>query len=171
MNGNVLYTIGYEGSVIEAFITTLQNAGVSVLVDVRDLPISRKPGFSKKKLEAALNPVGIKYVHFKGLGNPKNGRLAARSGNTTLFHHIYAEKLESDVACDDLRRVAKLIETEVPCLLCFEKDHKSCHRDQVANKLMESIDLDVRHIDIISEIADGIGHNDKIHQETIALHG
>lgn len=171
MNGNVLYTIGYEGSVIEDFIATLQNTGVSILVDVRDVPISRKPGFSKRKLETALNLVGIKYIHLKGLGNPKNGRLAARSGNTALFHHIYAEKLESNAASDDLHSVGKILRTEIPCLLCFEEDHKTCHRDQVANKLTESIDLDIRHIKVIQGKADGIGQNNRNHSDSFVLHG
>jgi hypothetical protein len=71
------YAIGYEGSVLEDFVATLRSAGVETLIDVRDVPLSRKPGFSKSALQANLEAHGIAYVHLKGLGDPKPGREAA----------------------------------------------------------------------------------------------
>ncbi|MBS0231857.1 MAG: DUF488 domain-containing protein [Proteobacteria bacterium] len=87
-----LYTIGYEGAVIEAFVLTLLDAGVDTLIDVRDLPLSRKKGYSNAILKETLGVNGIDYVHLRGLGDPKPGREAARAGNMRLFKSIFGRQ-------------------------------------------------------------------------------
>ncbi|TAN54890.1 MAG: DUF488 domain-containing protein, partial [Rhodospirillales bacterium] len=84
-----LFTIGYEGSSIEDFMATLLLANIRTLIDVRDLPISRRPGFAKKALAGALEKVGISYVHLKGLGDPKEGREAAKANDLEEFIRIF----------------------------------------------------------------------------------
>jgi uncharacterized protein (DUF488 family) len=75
-----IFTIGYEGAAMDEFLAALKNAGVERLIDVRALPLSRRPGFSKSPLRSTLEEAGIEYVHLKALGTPAEGRSAARAG-------------------------------------------------------------------------------------------
>ena len=75
MTGRTLYTIGYEKTLLKDVISTLAAARVPTLIDVRDRPISRRPGFSKRQLAAAIEEAGMRYVHLQALGTPPEGRL------------------------------------------------------------------------------------------------
>src|SRR5580692_6151519 len=90
-----LFTIGYEQTPVEAVLDELEHAGVRLLVDVRAVAASRRPGFSKKQLAAGLDERGISYLHLRGLGTPKDGREAARGGKFDALHRIYAKHLET----------------------------------------------------------------------------
>lgn len=144
------YTIGYEGSQVEAFVTTLRRAGVKTLIDVRDLPLSRKPGFSKSALAAHLEASGIAYVHLKGLGDPKPGREAARAGAYAEFRRIFGRHMKTAFAQRDLAKAAELLRTEPCCLMCFERDHCNCHRSIVADHLVRQTGLQLHHLSIDS---------------------
>src|SRR4029079_11626136 len=89
-----LSTIGYEGTTVPEFIAAVQKAGVERVIDVRALPLSRRPGFSKSPPRAALDEVGIEYVHLKALGTPSEGRTAARAGRHADMARVYAGQLE-----------------------------------------------------------------------------
>jgi uncharacterized protein (DUF488 family) len=91
---NRLFTIGYEQTPHKAVLDELQGAGVKLLVDVRAVTSSRRPGFSKNQLAASLDERGIAYVHLKGLGTPKEGRLAARSGDYAALEMIFSAHLK-----------------------------------------------------------------------------
>lgn len=123
-----LFTIGYEGTLVADFIACLRGAGVERVIDIRAVPLSRKPGFSKNGLKAGLAEAGIDYVHLKPLGTPADGRTAARAGKQAELERIYAAQLdlpEAIVAAEEMRALA----TERPsALLCFERDPAQCHR-------------------------------------------
>src|SRR5438309_10731697 len=89
-----IFTIGYEGATVPEFIAALKNAGVERVIDVRALPLSRRPGFSKTPLKGALEEAGIEYIHLKALGTPAEGRAAARAGRHADLKRIYAGQLE-----------------------------------------------------------------------------
>src|SRR5688572_31287847 len=89
-----IFTIGYEGATQTEFIAALKAAGVERLIDVRAVPLSRKPGFSKNILAAGLREAGIDYVHLKALGTPPEGREAARKGDHARLEQVYAGQLE-----------------------------------------------------------------------------
>src|SRR5689334_14565824 len=89
-----IFTIGYEGSTVGEFLEALKKAGVERVIDVRALPLSRRPGFSKTPLRLALGEVGIEYVHLKALGTPSEGRTAARAGRHEDMKRVYAGQLE-----------------------------------------------------------------------------
>jgi uncharacterized protein (DUF488 family) len=128
-----LFTIGYEQTPSKAVLDELEHAGVKLLVDVRAATSSRRPGFSKNQLAAALDERGISYVHLKALGTPKEGRLAARSGNYNLLHRIYAVHLSTAQAREELDELSALVKKSGPvCLLCYERDHGHCHRQWIA---------------------------------------
>lgn len=139
---SVVYTIGYEGTDIERFIATLKAVGIRRLADVRALALSRKKGFSKRKLAERLEAEGIEYLHFQKLGDPKPGRDAARAGQYEIFRDIYCAHLDSAEAQKCLTELVTATSEEPTCLLCFERDPETCHRSIVARELgMRVFDL------------------------------
>lgn len=135
------FTIGYEGSSIEDFVATLIHQEVDMLIDVRDVPVSRKPGFSKSALSAVMKANDIGYVHLRGLGDPREGREAARSGRIDEFQAIFEAHMRSDVAQSDFAKAVELVMQSSACLLCFERNPKHCHRTIVADHILAVTDL------------------------------
>ena len=130
---NKLFTIGYEQTPSKAVLDQLERAGVKLLIDVRAVVSSRRPGFSKNQLAAGLDERGISYLHLRGLGTPKEGREAARSGKYQALHRIYAKHLKTPQARQDLDELSALVKQAGPvCLLCYERDHRHCHRQWIA---------------------------------------
>ena len=130
---NKLFTIGYEQTPAKAVLDELAQAGVKLLVDVRAVASSRRPGFSKNQLAAGLDERGIAYLHLRGLGTPKDGREAARSGQFELLHKIYAKHLKTTQAKEELEELSALVKKSGPvCILCYERDHLHCHRQWIA---------------------------------------
>ena len=144
----MLNTIGYEGASLEDFIQTLEEANVEVLLDIRDRAQSRKKGFSKTALSNALQNHGIEYVHLKELGDPKEGRLAARSGNWDEFDRIYRDVMASQEAIAALEYIRGISENTVACLLCYERDHKTCHRKYVSDAIDLQTGTKTRHLGV-----------------------
>src|SRR6185369_7128030 len=133
-----LFTIGYEQTPPKAVLDELEHAGVKLLVDVRAVTSSRRPGFSKNQLAAGLDERGIAYVHLAGLGTPKDGRLAARSGQYDVLQKIYAKHLKTPQAREELDELSALVKQAGPvCLLCYERDHQNCHRRWIAEIIEE----------------------------------
>jgi uncharacterized protein (DUF488 family) len=123
-----IFTIGYEGATVGEFLNAIREAGVERLIDVRALPLSRRPGFSKSPLRAALEEAGIEYVHLRALGTPVDGRAAARAGRHEDMARIYAGQLELPEA---IAQGAKMLALAAECpsaLLCFEREPAHCHR-------------------------------------------
>jgi len=128
-----LFTIGYEQTPAKAVLDELEGAGVKLLVDVRAVAASRRPGFSKSQLAAGLDERGISYLHLRGLGTPKEGREAARGGKFALLHRIYAAHLKTPQAREELDELSALVKKSGPiCILCYERDHSHCHRQWIA---------------------------------------
>jgi uncharacterized protein (DUF488 family) len=132
-----LMTIGYEGSSVDDFVATLEVARVRILVDVRAVTVSRKKGFSKNGLAARLAAHGIRYVHAKDLGDPKPGREAAKAGDYDAFRKIFGAHLATAEAQQAVKDVGNLAQTEMTCLMCYERDPSTCHRQIVATQLKE----------------------------------
>ena len=132
-----LFTIGYEGSTVAAVGAALRDAGVRVLLDVRAVPLSRKPGFSKRMLAAVMAEQGIEYVHLRGLGTPAEGRTAARAGNIDRMHVIFRAHMESGEAQADLAHAVAIAAERPACLLCFEHAAAGCHRRIVGEMISE----------------------------------
>lgn len=123
-----LFTIGYEGTTVPEFLAALQNAGVQRVIDVRAVPNSRRPGFSKTPLRNALAEAGIDYVHLRALGTPAEGRAAARAGRDTDLKRIYAGQLELPEAMAQSAQMLDLAAEKPSALLCYERDPVHCHR-------------------------------------------
>ena len=139
-----IFTIGYEGSTQAELIGALKAAGVERVIDVRAVPLSRKPGFSKNVLAAGLKDAGIDYVHLKALGTPPAGREAARKGRIEEFARIYAAQLDTPEAGVAAAQMVSLAEEKPSALLCFERDPAHCHRTPLRQAVMpdaEVVDL------------------------------
>lgn len=145
---NTLYTLGYQGTDVQQFIATLLKASIEVVADVRAVPLSRKKGFSKRRFAAELAASGIGYVHFVELGNPRNGRDAAKAGDATKFHRIYSGHLKGAAAKMDLKRLAELVISRPTCLVCFEREPHECHRTLVATELAR---CGIKRIDLFAD--------------------
>jgi len=144
----MIYTIGYEGSDLDDFLRTLDDAGVTILVDVRDRAQSRKKGFSKTALSLALETRGIGYVHLSELGDPKEGRQAARSGDIARFRRIYSNVLSTPEAQAELSIVKELSVDNTICLMCFERSPKECHRKMITDEINRDTGIGIRHIGV-----------------------
>jgi uncharacterized protein (DUF488 family) len=151
MTEEVLHTIGYEGSSIDDLVETLLRVGVDLLIDVREVPISRKRGFSKRLLADRLADHDIDYLHLKGLGDPKPGRQAARERRYRDFQRIFLAHLRSEAAELDLRKGIEAARGRCACLLCFEKDHEHCHRDMVASRMADLDGFTLVHLQVGDE--------------------
>ncbi|MEA1675422.1 DUF488 domain-containing protein [Nitrospirillum sp. BR 11163] len=144
-----LFTIGYEKAGQPALVERLVRAGVRTLIDVRELPLSRRAGFSKGPLSAALRQAGIEYLHLKALGTPKEGRLAGRAGNQPLFWSIVDQALARPEAQYELGVAAATALNQGPaCLLCLEDDPHICHRSRVAADMAAGWGFDVHHLSV-----------------------
>lgn len=123
-----LFTIGYEGVTQDEFLEALERAGVRRVIDVRALPLSRRPGFSKTPLRSALAEHGIDYVHLKALGTPPEGRDAARHGRHVEMAEIYRGQIGTPEAMVAIEQMRVLAEEAPSALLCFEREPAHCHR-------------------------------------------
>jgi uncharacterized protein (DUF488 family) len=141
-----IYTIGYEGVTADDLVRALTQAGVKVLMDIRAVPLSRKPGFSKNKLAERLKADGIRYIGLKGLGTPAEGRAAAKKGLMQTLRRIYSEHFMTDDAQRDFKAAMEIARSEPSCLLCFEHDERSCHRLIVAERMAEAAGFEIKHL-------------------------
>ena len=144
----MLATIGYERATLSDFLATLRLAGVNVLVDIRDRAQSRRAGFSKSALSAALQEMGIDYVHLRELGDPAAGRSAARLGDWELFLSIFCKVMETAAAADALTTIERMAKSGSVCLMCFERDHHECHRKIVAEALELRLAVKAQHLGV-----------------------
>jgi len=148
MNPPDLLTIGYEGCTIDGVLTTLREARVGLLIDVRAVAASRKPGFSKRQLAAGLDQAGIGYIHLQRLGTPKPGRDAVRSGHPERLAPIFNAHMENPDAQLALAEAKSLAVKGRCCLLCFERDHNHCHRQIVADMIIAETHQTVEHLQV-----------------------
>jgi uncharacterized protein (DUF488 family) len=140
-----LYTIGYEGLTLDTFIQRLRDNSIRTLVDVRELPLSRKRGFSKRALAEALAPHGITYVHMSTLGCPKPIRDCYKAdGNWIRYTRAFLKHLADQQAA--VQELAKISRTLTAALLCFEADFNRCHRTYVARAAIAASAPGIVHI-------------------------
>ncbi|VVT07198.1 conserved hypothetical protein [Sphingomonas sp. EC-HK361] len=136
-----IFTIGYEATTMADFLAALTRAGVERVIDVRALPLSRRPGFSKSSLAASLNDAGIGYVHLKALGTPKAGRDAAKKGDVATLEAVYAGQLELPEAQAQAAQMLDLARAMPSALLCYERDPCHCHRTLLLQAVAERAEV------------------------------
>ena len=139
-----IFTIGYEGATQGEFLAALEDAGVKRVIDVRAVPNSRRPGFSKTPLRNALAEAGIDYVHLRALGTPADGRAAARAGRHADMARIYAGQLELPEAMAEGAQMLDLANEKPSAVLCFEREPAECHRTLLLDAV--AADAEVVHL-------------------------
>ena len=139
-----IFTIGYEGATQGEFLAALEAAGVKRVIDVRAVPNSRRPGFSKTPLRNALAEAGIDYVHLRALGTPADGRAAARAGRHADMARIYAGQLELPEAMAEGAQMLDLANEKPSAVLCFEREPAECHRTLLLDAV--AADAEVVHL-------------------------
>ena len=139
-----LFTIGYENATVGDFVAALEAAKVERVIDVRAVPNSRRPGFSKTPLRNALAEAGIDYVHLRALGTPADGRAAARAGRHDDLVRIYAGQLELPEAMAESAQMLHLAQEKPSALLCYERDPMECHRTLLIDTV--AADAEVVHL-------------------------
>lgn len=142
----MLFTIGYEKASQADVLAALAAASVATLIDVRDLPLSRRAGFSKRQLQASAEAAGLRYLHLKALGTPPEGRAANRRREWERFWRIVEDRLATPEAEHALAEAAAIAAEAPACLLCYEADCRICHRGRVAELLAQRHGFDVRHL-------------------------
>lgn len=141
-----IFTIGYEAATMDEFLRALTEAGVERVIDVRALPLSRRPGFSKTPLRNALAEAGIDYIHLKALGTPAEGREAARKGRHADLKRIYAGQLDLPEAVVAAAQMRELAAEKPSALLCFEREPAGCHR----SLLLKAVASDAERVDLFA---------------------
>ena len=142
-----LFTIGYEQAHSGAVLDELKAAKVELLVDVRAVAASRRPGFSKRQLAAGLDEKGIDYLHLRPLGTPKEGRLAARSGDFKTLWRIFEKHLKTPDAIEALDELTAIVKSgRRVCLLCYERDEHHCHRHRLAEIMQKRTGVKVENL-------------------------
>lgn len=143
----LLFTVGYEGKTVDSFLDLLTGSAVTVLVDVRELPLSRKPGFSKTRLQKILADHGIEYVPMRSLGSPRDLREELREGGDYgTFFAGYREHLGRQDG--PLATLTGLLSEQAVCLMCYEADPARCHRSAIAVELKKAngMSMEVQHL-------------------------
>ncbi|MEV6210425.1 DUF488 family protein [Kitasatospora sp. NPDC051914] len=138
-----LWSTGYEGRTIDSFVAALVEAGVDAVADVRLTPISRKPGFSKSRLSAALAEADIDYLHLRSLGNPKDNRAPFWDGRIREGLTAFADVMAAEPARRQLDELAEMAVGRSVAVLCFEQDERRCHRQAVLAELRRRTALPV----------------------------
>ncbi len=141
-----LLTIGYESARFDQVRDALTGAGARLLIDVRAIAASRRPGFSKRLLAGGLSEAGIDYVHLQPLGTPKDGRDAVRRGDVGTMQRIFRAHMDGDRSQAALEEARSLAVERRACLLCFERDHAHCHRTLVAEMIAGRSGQSIRHL-------------------------
>lgn len=142
-----LLTIGYEGREIDEFIDRLKQFNVSHLIDVREIPHSRKSSFSKSALKKRLEDENIKYIHIRALGSPSSIRNKLKSDwDYEYFFKKYSEYLSLNI--DIIKELYRYISDGINCIMCFERFPEKCHRSVITEKIQEydGNRLKIRHI-------------------------
>ena len=142
-----LYTIGYEQAKPAVVLGELKRAKVQLLVDTRAVAASRRPGFSKRQLAAALDEADIAYIHLQKLGTPSEGRTAARSGDIDALWRIYDKHIKTKDAQDALDELIALIKSgKRIALLCYCRDPKTCHRSRIVANVKKRVRVEVEDL-------------------------
>jgi len=142
-----LYTLGYEGMQLESLIQRLMDHDINVLVDVRESPQSRKPGFSQRVLSQKVQEKGVQYLHIPELGSPSEARRELRrTGDIVRFNATYLSHVGTQK--DAVQTLIRFVDSKTCCLLCYEKRPDACHRRVLAHEIgrSENSELEVIHL-------------------------
>ncbi|MFH0860009.1 MAG: DUF488 family protein [Candidatus Altiarchaeota archaeon] len=139
-----IFTIGYEGRDIDAFLDILIKNNITVLVDVRRNPFSMSLSFTQKKLSEYLQRVEIAYKHIPELGihGELRKNLKTQDDYRKLFEDYGGTLKERK---KELEEIVSLGRKNRIALMCFEHDRNMCHRGIISDYL-EQITSPIKHL-------------------------
>ncbi|REJ88263.1 MAG: DUF488 domain-containing protein [Planctomycetota bacterium] len=144
-----LLTIGYTGFTLDGFTAALVEHGIECLIDIREIPLSRKAGFSKSALKDHLNSVGIDYRHFRLLGSPKALRHKVReTGDYSQFFRAVRRHLKLTESLAELEAAIQVARSQRSCLMCCCPNWEQCHRKCVVDAVLERSYFTFGHISL-----------------------
>src|SRR4051812_35350631 len=147
-----VFTIGYEHATVAGFQDALRDAEIDLLVDVRAVASSRRPGFAKTALAANANEAGAEYLHLRALGTPADGRAAARAGRPDEMKQIFRQQLATDDAQEQLAQLSDLVKQgRRVALLCLEANAEVCHRSIVAAEVARLTGARVVNLSVVGD--------------------
>ena len=150
-----LFTLGYEGLSVPSFTQILLDSKIETLIDVRQRPQSRKPGFSKNALSELCGDNGLSYRHLAVFGCPLPILYAYREdGDWEKYTENYLKHLETPSLKQAVASFATVAWEERCCLLCFEADENFCHRGFVARAVEAAGGPEVVHLNRKSGLSD-----------------
>ena len=137
-----LFTIGYEGRALDELIAILAANKIDRVIDIRELPLSRRRGFSKTPLGTALGGAGIEYMHMREAGNPYRKLKDAIPRDELLAKY----KTHIAGARDTVAHVAEQARGHRVALLCYEAEPAECHRSLLAPRVAKLLGATVRDL-------------------------
>lgn len=141
-----VYTAGYEGKSIDAFLNGLIESGIVHLIDVRSNPIARRYGFHRSTLERLTGRLGIRYSHIPHLGisSELRQRLESMDDYDQLFLRYESTTLQTEK--DAITSVCNWVQESPSVLVCMEAEPRCCHRARLAASVSRSTDLSIIHL-------------------------
>jgi uncharacterized protein (DUF488 family) len=143
---NAVYTVGYEGLMLDGLLDLLLRNGIKQLVDVRCNPVARRFGFHKSTLERHCKDVGLTYVHLPALGIPSSWRQDLV--DSAAYGHLFARYETEILPVNDnwIDVVCRLVRETPSALMCMEADARCCHRTRLARLVAERTELPLREL-------------------------
>lgn len=138
--------LGYEKRTLEDVLDVLEEHDATLVADVRQNAVSRKPGFSKKRLSSALSEAGIGYVHLPDLGCTRTMRAAKRDDAIDRDEYVAAYREHLRTHEDAYGHLVALARENLVAVLCMERRIDDCHR-QVLVERLRSDGFDVENVD------------------------
>lgn len=143
----MLVSVGYAGRDLPELVGLLRESAVTVLVDVRLRPASRKPGLSRTRLSQALADAGIGYRHARALGNPRDNRAAFAAADPRHGLEVFGRVLGEPPAAHELAALERLLASERVAVLCVERSSERCHRQAVVARLVAATGVPVLRLE------------------------
>jgi uncharacterized protein (DUF488 family) len=128
-----VYTLGYQGISLDEYISLLKDHPINLVIDVRAVAWSHKPGFAKNAIQTGLREAGINYLHLQSAGNPFR---KDEDGDVMMRYKAFLQKQREplDRIEAEMQQAAK--DKMSVCLTCFEKAPQDCHRSIIAELLL-----------------------------------
>lgn len=141
-----VYTAGYEGKSIDAFLNSLTESGIAHLIDVRRNPIARRYGFHRSTLARLCDRLSIKYSHVPELGIASELRqqLDTEEDYQALFRRYEATTLETERLA--IKTISGWIQQSPSVLVCMEANPTCCHRARLAEPVSRATGLPIVHL-------------------------
>lgn len=142
-----IFTIGHSTRTIDEFINLLKIYKISIIADVRTVPLSRhNPQFNKENLIEILKKQNLMYISMKVLGGLR--RPIQDSNNLAWENKTfrgYADYMQTKDFTENLINLIALARERSLAVMCAEALPWRCHRNLLSDALLVR-KIKVKHI-------------------------